>query len=243
MLIAVGPVSAEEIPRHRYAMIVQNVGAGLAREMRELLVDSGWDENNILCYGLIEPSSSYTQFCIDGPQADAFLDGFDSIAEEITDRDTLLIVFICHMAEGCLINDSLPGVVLNERLARLPDETTVALILEGCHTMGHLPVLTAADLVFASAGADQHCYGGWTHFFLDALGKENEAFDLSDMDGNGFVSFGEAYDYAADEDRLIDWYDNLSSDVWPSYMPDPIPSRTDADLQYYFFLDESPVVF
>ena len=148
---------------------------------------SGWDENNILCYGIGEPSSSFTRFCIGEPTEENFLEGFESIAGEITGRDTLFVVFICHMMEGCLINNTLSDERLNELLSGLPEDTKVVLILEGCHTEGLIPTLTAADLVYASAGADQHCYGGWMHFFLDALGMEADAFNLADTDGNGFV--------------------------------------------------------
>jgi hypothetical protein len=74
-------------------------------------------------------------------------------------------------------------------------------------------------------------------FFLNALGTDPEAYRLADADGNGFVSFGEAYDYAADPERLRAWYASLPRDAWPP--PDfyPTPCRTTGDSQYYSYLD------
>jgi hypothetical protein len=236
-LFAISPVSSEEMSRQRYAIIVQNVGPGLARNLQSLLIDSNWEKDNILCYGRIEPSTPFSPLCLGEPTSDNYLAGIDSIAQEITDRDTLLVVFICHMTKGFLINNTLSGEQLNTSLSGIPDGATIVAILEGCHTAALIPGLTAVDLVYASAGPDQACYGGWMHFFLEAMGTDHTAYSLADLDGDGFVSFGEAYDYAADERRLADWYAALSPDVWPSNAGYPTPARTEGDLQYCLFLD------
>jgi hypothetical protein len=192
----------------------------------------------MLCYGADEPFAP----CCSGPAtADCFLDGMDDILSKVTGRDTVLIAFVNHMAQGYLINDTLSSFELNSKLTGIPPDATVVVIIEGCYSGAILPNLTAADIAYASAGAEEPCYGGWMLFFLDALGTHPGTSNLADSDGNGFVSFGEAYDYAADPERLREWYSALPRDVWPPERFYPTPSRNNGELQYYFYLDQSAV--
>ena len=233
LFIADTPDLASNFTGERYALIVQNIGPGLATRYRNLLMEQGEiDEGNILCYGNGKP---FADVCIGKPTAENISTGFSNLTGMVSEGDTLFVLFACHMQKGFLINNSLPYDELNTLLSAFPESVTVIVIVEGCHTAAGIPILDAADLVYASAGADEPCYGGWMHFFLDALGKD-EASGEADADANGFVSFGEAFDYAADEERLSEWYANLLRDVWPPADFHPTPFRTEGDLQYNLFL-------
>jgi hypothetical protein len=235
LLITGSPVYAYMVSSERYAIIVQNIGPNLAMDFRRLLIeDGGIEESNILCYGNDKP---FADLCAGKPTPDEFSGGFAEIGENISAGDTIILLFACHMQKGYLINNSLPYNELNTMLSSIPDDATVIVIIEGCYAASALPVLGAADIVYASAGPDEPCYGGWLRFFLDALDRDDDAFKTADMDRNGFVSFGEAFDYAADENRLKEWYAQLSRDVWPPADFYPTPCRTDAGIQYNFFLN------
>ena len=140
------------------------------------------------------------------------------------------------MQKGFLINNKLSYDELNKLLEPIPEGVTVIVIIEGCHAGAALPLLDAADMVYASSGPDEPCYGGWLRFFMDALDKDKGAFSVADTDANGFVSFGEAYDYAADEGRLAKWYSGLPRDVWPPEDFYPKPMRSEGELQYWLYL-------
>ena len=236
------PAFSESFPGERYAVIVQNIGPGLAKNFRSLLIEQGnMDEDNILCYG---NGKSFADLCIGKPTAENFSSGIDQLSKKVSDGDTLFVLFACHMQKGYLINNSLPYEKLNELLSTFPETTTVIVIIEGCYAAAALPILDAADIAYASAGIDEPCYGGWFHFFLDAIDQNDNAFSIADTNGDGFVSFGEAYDYAADEERLKEWYANLSRNVWPPADFYPTPSRTEGNLQYSIFLNPfAPAVF
>ncbi len=241
LLTAQTPGYASGFAVERYAVIVQNIGAGLAKSYRNLLIDQGEvDVSNILCYGSDKP---FVDVCIGEPTAKDVSAGFSELAGQVSDGDTLFVLFACHMQKGYLINNSLAYDELNVLLSAFPESVTVIVIIEGCHSAAAIPFLDAADLVYASAGPDEPCYGGWMHFFLDALIQDSVSNE-ADIDGNGYVSFGEAYDYAADEERLMEWYANLSRDVWPPEDFHPTPFRTDWEFQYDFFMEkwgQSPI--
>ena len=238
LAISVKPISyalCAETQGECYAVIVQNIGPGLAEDFRELLIEQGsFKERNILCYGSDEP---FADFCLGPPTAEEFSDGMAEIAGRISEDGILVILFACHMQKGYLINNTLSYEELNRLLMGLPESATVAVIIEGCYAGAAIPLLQSSDLVYASAGPNEPCYGGWFRFFLDALGKDKGAYALADVDGNGFISFGEAYDYASDEGRLAQWYSALPHDVWPPADFFPRPVRNQTAFQYWFFLN------
>jgi len=228
------PAPASGFAGDRYAVIVQNIGPGLAKSFRSLLMEQGEvDGCNILCYGNGKP---FVDLCIGEPTGNNVSAGFSELAGRVSDGDRLFVLFACHMQKGYLINNSIAYDELNVLLSAFPESVTVMVILEGCHAAAAIPFLDAADLVYASAGPDEPCYGGWMHFFLEAL-TQDRASDEADIDRNGYVSYGEAYDYAADEERLVEWYARLSRDVWPPEDFHPTPFRTKGEFQYNFFLN------
>jgi hypothetical protein len=231
-----------DIQGERYAIIVQNIGPGLAMNFRELLIEQGGvEESNILCYGCDEP---FAGVCVGKPVFEEVSKGFGELAGRLSEGDTVLVLFACHMQRGFLINNTLSYEELNGFLTSFPEGVQIIVIIEGCHAGAILQSLVAADLIYASAGPDEPCYGGWLRFFLDALGKDMGAFSLADTDGNGFVSFGEAFDYASDDGRLAEWYSNLPRDVWPPADFHPKPTRSEAEFQYWFFLNpHAPATF
>lgn len=235
---AVSPAPEQQPPPEGYAIIVQNVGAGLALDFRGLLIErGGYSEGNILCYG----SSEQLADCRAGqPTVDEITSGVNDLAARMSDGDVLLLMFLCHMRKGFLINDQLTYEELNELLTAIPGHVTTVVIIEGCHSAAALPVLDAADLAYASAGPDQPCYGGWLRFFMDALGRDENAHDVADADRDGRVSFGEAFDYSAIEEHLADWYANLPRDAWPPADFYPKPARTTSELEYSLFLNPNP---
>lgn len=163
-----------------------------------------------------------------------FLKALAEKRKELRQGDMLLILLCCHMEKGFLINNTLPYRELNEALAGL-DGVTRVVILEGCHTGAGIPEIKNAEVVYASVGGDDKCYGGFLLYLVNALGRDEKSTREADVNKDGRVSLGEAYDFAADVERLKKFYDSLPENIWPKgYCP--LPRRAAPDAGYETFL-------
>lgn len=222
LLLVPSAAAGEEPARGAHAVLVQNVGPGLIRDLHALLTTRyRYPTGNVAVFG---SSKHLLGLSPAAPSTKNILSALDRLADELVPGDQVLVVFLCHMQKGCLINDRIPYAELNEHLARFRRGVKVAIVAAGCHSGGAIPVLEHADIVYTGGTSRQKTYGGFLHFLRDALGRKAEAFDAADVDGDGGVSLGEAFDYASDAKRLEEWYDALPDEIWPTKMV-PTPMR------------------
>jgi len=231
-LIVCGCVTVQ--PAECHAVIVQSVAPGSASVLRDILTESGWSGESIKCTGNDEP---FAQYCESTVSAESVLSAISDTAQVTGENDLVLIAFVTHMSKGYLLDGELTAIELNAAVEEFPEGATVVVLIEGCYSSDHLEFVGSADVVYVSAGSDETCYGGWMELFLDALGADEEAHGAADVNKDERVSLGEAYDYAADVERLGEWYDMLPDEVWSPYTPVPRPSRRVSVDDYEIYID------
>gem|GEM_PF-5142083 len=124
-------------------------------------------------------------------------------------NDSILLLFASHMsANGMDIGLSFEE--LDVYVAQLPEQALKVVLLEGCGSGGALDVLKHADILYASTPKTEGSAGGFLDLFTQAL-RPKFLFSASDVDGNGIVTLGEAFDVASDKSRLAAHY-NRSPD-------------------------------
>ncbi len=205
-----------------HAVLVQNVGAGLIRGLRGLLISEyGYPGENVAVLG---SAKHLKDLAPKPPTTQNVLLAVNRLGKDLLPGDQVLIVFLCHMQKGRLVNDRIPYKVLNDRLAMFRRGVSVTVVIAGCHSGAAIPVLTHADIIYAGCTGDQKTYGGFLHFLRDSLGADEAAQAAADENRDGRVSLGEAYDYASDRVRLAKWYGALPKEVWPKDVV-PTPRR------------------
>ena len=217
VLFSTGVANAGEL----YAVLVQNVGAGLTHNFRNLLIEEyDYSEDNLFLYGDKEKEGPPVS---DPASADQVLKMLDELADKLDKEDKLVVFFLCHMQSGFLINNTLSYLQLEETLSRFDDEIDIIVVIEGCHSNGALDIVKSPDAIITSAKTGQPCYGGFLLFWINALDPEKPAYKKADADKNGITTIGEAYEYARDDTRLAKWYGELDRSVWPpeDFYPTP----------------------
>jgi len=207
-----------------YAVLAQNVGPGLTHRFQKLLVEQySFPSEHVFLFGEeIENSPSVT-----GPaSADRVLAKLNELSTKLKPDDKLVLLFLCHMQDGFLINNTLSYQELEEALKKYDDKVDIIVVVEGCHSSGAIDIVKSADVLFTSARKGQPCYGGFLLFLADSLDPQNAAFKEADTDCNGVVTMGEAYIYAGNESRLASWYKALDRSVWPPEDFYPIPAAS-----------------
>jgi hypothetical protein len=213
---------AEQPAGQWHSLIVQNVAAGQIKGAHTLLTKlHKWPSKNITVLG----KDASLEAILAGPATESrILAQLDRLAEQLTEKDRLLILFACHMRAGFLINASLTYEQFEKRLAKFRPGTEIIVVLEGCYTGGAIPVLKHADVLYTAASKTQETYGGFLMFLLNALGRKKEDARVADTNDDQKVSLDEAYLFASDEKRLTKWYRSLPKKTWPTQMV-PTPMR------------------
>ncbi len=221
-----------------HAVLVQNVGPGVIRGLHTLLTSRhGYPAENVRVLGSREHLADLAP---EPPTTRNVLTAVGRLGRDLLPGEQVVIVFLCHMRRGCLVNDRIPYQALNDRLAMFRRGVSVAVVVAGCHAGDAIPVLTHADIICAGATGDQKTYGGFLHFLRDTLGAREEAVVAADRDRDGRVSLGEAYDYASDPGRLAKWYGALPEEVWPTdAVPTPRRFTRRARMDYRTWLSPS----
>ncbi|MCD6218321.1 hypothetical protein J7L05_10770 [bacterium] len=206
----------------RYAVLMQNVGVGLVNRLEKVLLeDYHFPAENVSYYRCLDEDGKE----ISGAMlAESVLSKLDELSCELQPGDKLIIAFLCHMKSGFCVNASLTYKELEDALAIFDDDVDIILFMEGCHSAGALKVVESADALITSAETGEICYGGFMRFWINAIDPKHEAYKNADTDNNGFVTVGEAYEYARDEKKLAKWYRDLDDKVWP--FPDFYPTPT-----------------
>jgi len=214
--------SKRAAPFTGHALILQNVAGGQVRSLYDILKDQcNYPRANVI----VLAEAKGLKDVADGPATKAkFFEVLDGLAERLTAREQLVVVFACHMQKGFLINDQISYKELDDHLARFRRGTRIAVVIEGCYSGAAIPVLQHADVVHAAGTADQPTWGGFLKFWVDAMGRNPDAVKTADADKDGRISLGEAYDYASDSERLTKLYRGLPKKVWPTTMV-PTPMR------------------
>ena len=214
--------TADALAGEQYAVLMQNVGVGLVNRLEKVLLeDYHFPAENVSYYRCLDDDGKE----ISGATlAESVLSKLDELSGKLHAGDKLIIAFLCHMQSGFCVNASLSYKELEDSLAKFDGGVDIILFIEGCHSAGALEVVKSADALVTSAKTGEICYGGFMLFWINAIDPKHEAYINADTDSNGFVTVGEAYEYARDETKLAKWYRELDDAVWP--FPDFHPTPT-----------------
>ncbi len=213
--------TADALAGEQYAVLMQNVGVGLVNRLEKVLLeDYHFPAENVSYYRCLDKDGKEIS---SAKLAESVLSKLDDLSGKLHAGDKLIIAFLCHMKSGFCVNASLAYKELEDVLAKFENDVDIILFMEGCHSAGALEVVKSADAIITSAKTGEICYGGFMRFWTNAIDPKHEAYKKADTDNNGFVTVGEAYEYARDEKKLAKWYRDLDDSVWP--FPDfyPIP--------------------
>ncbi|MFB3897372.1 MAG: hypothetical protein ACE14V_13805 [bacterium] len=130
----------------------------------------------------------------------------DTFSKLIKENDTLVIAIASHAGNDGTLDISYQD--LNQYLGMINKQARIIVILEGCNTGGAIPILNNAKVVYTSAHPDQGSGDAFFKYLIKALngslamkGKYVPAWGgidpKADLNGDRFVTFGEAFEYAA----------------------------------------------
>lgn len=214
--------TADALAGEQYAVLMQNVGVGLVNRLEKVLLeDYHYPAENISYYRCLDKDGKE----ISGVTlAESVLSKLDELSGELHAGDKLIIAFLCHMKSGFCVNASLAYKELEDALVKFDDDVDIILFMEGCHSAGALKVVKSSGAVITSAKTGEICFGGFMRFWINAIDPKHDAYKKADTDNNGFVTIGEAYEYARDEEKLAKWYRDLDDSVWPfpDFYPTPV---------------------
>ncbi len=214
--------TADAYASEQYAVLMQNVGVGLVNRLEKILIeDYDFPRENVSYYRCLDEDGKEISGVV---LAESVLSKLNELAGKLQSGDKLLIAFLCHMQSGFCVNASLSYNELEDALVKFDNDIDIILFIEGCHSAGALKIIKSADALITSAKPGEICYGGFMRFWINALDPKHEAYKKADTDNNGFVTVGEAYEYARDGRKLAKWYRELDRKVWPS--PDFYPTPT-----------------
>jgi hypothetical protein len=163
-------------------------------QMRQALVDSGWDPDQI------RDLREFDRHSLE--------EGLDWLAEH-ADQDDIVIVYVA--AHGQYLRDTLNwGGFLPPEWAQIPSHRRL-LVIDSCQAANYTSAVsadTAPYLTIASVAGDEYGWSGleeeglpiiggvFTHYFAAAFGNPG-----ADADGDGLVSAQEAAMMAEDQQR------------------------------------------
>ena len=208
------PAGSKE-PAERWALLIYH-----GRSLRRILLERyGWKDEHIITVGKPTPEN--------------VSEAFAKIPK--LRSDDLFVFSICHhAARRFLFNKQWPwaGHAVERELKRIG--ATSVVVLEICHgglAMQHLP---SAELVYSACDSYGKCGGIFKVEFEKAL--TNPA---SDVNHDGHISLGEAFDRAARREPLVEGYKNLRKNnpkFWPTTWV-PIPLRSPGQRGYGICLE------
>lgn len=206
----------------QYAVLMQNVGVGLVNRLEKMLIeDYDYSKENVSYYRCLDKNGKKVSGAM---LAESVLSKLNELSGKLQPDDKLVIAFLCHMKSGFCVNASLSYQELEDALSKFDNDVDVILFMEGCHSEGAMEIVKSADVLITSAKTGEICYGGFMQFWINAFDPEHEAYEKADTDNNGFVTVGEAFEYARDGKKLAKWYRDLDDSVWPFPEFHPTPS-------------------
>lgn len=133
---------------------------------------------------------------------------FDTLVSTMNPVDTLFCYFVGHefASGGHSYYDTVGADLKDTELNTMRQgiqSSTQSFVFSPCHS-GHFcdELGRLGTITITSCRIDEVNRAGFAEAIRDALGYREDA----DSDGNGQVSFGEAYNYALD--KMVEWYQN-----------------------------------
>lgn len=209
----------------KYALLVQTVAPHQVRDFRRLLVERfGFPRQFVITLAKDELAlEGLTKEMVSAPPSPEYIRFYLEWAVRALRPGDLLVVLSCvHTRAPFFIDASLPYWEVDEILSLAPEGATIAFIIEGCQSGSAIKFLKHADVVYTSTDEKEYCFGGFIHLFIDALGRNPSASREADLNRDGRVTLGEAFEYASSRERLERFYKSIPKKFWPfDWAPHP----------------------
>ena len=185
--------------------MASHVAQGFICEMYEVLERHGVPEERVRTFGKPDERYEPLRELFRGTADRATIEqDLRNLASTVRKGDGVLLVIASHMTK----EDMSIGMTyrqLDEQLALFPKETIVAVVLEGCNSGAGLQYLNHADIAYASVPGGKGSYGAFLVAFVHAWSVRRR-FREADVDGNGIVTLGEAFDQGSKTERIEAFY-------------------------------------
>ena len=191
-------------PAQWHVIMVSHVAQGFICEMNKMLQDHGIPARQIRTLGRHNEDYEPLREILCGTADSATLTReLNSLAMTVGPGDAVLLVIASHMTEKDM-SIGMTYRALDEQLAAFPQEALVVVVLEGCCAGAALPHLVHADIAYASVPAGKGSYGAFLVTFIHCYSRKY-LFKRADVDGNGIVTLGEAFDESG-KDKYIEGF-------------------------------------
>ncbi|MBN1868412.1 redoxin domain-containing protein [Candidatus Sumerlaeota bacterium] len=194
-----------EHARNWSALLVDTVNHHSVRALYESLVARRVAPSRIVVLAELEPkwrpNWDGLHHVLSGPVSEEKIRAeLRRMAQAARGDEAVLVAISTHMGPDriCIPGRHLRYHELNTELERFPRETLIVVILGGCESGGAIPVLTRPNILYTAASTGK-CEGRM--LFSDLSRALKETPTKADRDGNGYVTLGEAFDFADDEIR------------------------------------------
>lgn len=215
-ILALSPLVAAQ--RQKYAILVQTVAPHQVRDFRRLLIERfGFPRQYVITLARDKlAKEGVGEDMVLAPPSPRYIRFYLEWAVRVLKPGDLLVVLACvHTRHPFFIDASLPWAEVDKILALAPPEATIVFIVEGCQAGAATKLLRHADVVYTSTDEKEFCFGGFVQLLIDALGRNPSAMREADLNGDGKVTLGEAFEFASDRDRIEKFYKSIPKKFWP----------------------------
>ncbi len=223
--------------RTKYALLVQTVAPHQVRDFRRLLIERfGFEPRLIVTLARDKPAKEgLGKDMICAPPRPEYVKFYLRwMVRSLKPGDLLVLLACAHTRAPFLIDAVISYAELDKIFALAPEEATIVVILEGCQSGAAVKFLDHADVVYTSCSEKEFCFGGFIHLFIDALGRNPKAFQKADLNGDGKVTLGEAFEYASARENIEPIYKSFPKKFWPfNYAPHPQRKGKPFDMRLY----------
>ncbi|MCD4728836.1 MAG: hypothetical protein K8R46_14350 [Pirellulales bacterium] len=209
---------------NRWAVLIQH-----ARGLKDPLVKQyGWLEDHIY---VLDPNKEKIEKAL------------QELGGKLTEKDILLLSSCGHAKLGCFIGTDVQYPEIERHLKKI--NAFKFVFQSTCHSAAAIRGLPSADIVYAACKEKEKEGGIFFGQFLGAISNP----ELSDKDGDGRVSLGEAFDHASRNEPIQKGYAELmkrNPKFWP-HPTGPLPVRKERTTEYRVWfgndwsIDKKPV--
>jgi len=221
----------------KYAILVQTVAPHQVRDFRRLLLERfGFPRQYVITLAIDElAKEGIGEGMVFAPPTPDYIRFYLEWAARSLKPGDLLVVLACvHTRHPFLIDSALPWPEIDKILSLAPGEATIVFIVEGCQAGAATKLLQHADVVYTSTDEKEFCFGGFIHLLIDSLGRNPSAMREADLNGDGKVTLGEAFEYASSRERLERFYKSIPKEFWPfDWAPHPQKKGHELGLRLY----------
>lgn len=223
--------------REKYAILVQTVAPHQVRDFRRLLLERfGFPRQYVITLAKDKLAlEGLTEEMVLAPPRPEYIKFYLEWAVRRLKPEDMLVVLACvHTRAPFFIEAALPHWEVDKILSLAPKDVTVVVIIEGCQSGAAIKFLNHADVVYTSTDEKELCFGGFIHLFIDALGRNPSAMREADLNKDGKVTLGEAFEYASERERLERFYKSIPKEFWPfDWAPHPQKKGHEPGLKLY----------